>query len=139
MGRRLGAGRYLEVRYEDLVAEPESVLQRICSFAGLPYEAAMTEHSGSKSGERAHQQSLRRPLAGGLRDWRVEMRPQDVGAFEGVAGDLLSDLGYETSSRADARGKIKRAAYRAQMAGWRVATFSYRRSPLWRRRHPPLR
>jgi hypothetical protein len=139
MGERLGAGRYLEVRYEELVAEPESVLQRICVFAGLPYEEAMTEYSSSKSGERAHQQSLKRPLAGGLRDWRVEMRPQDVGAFEGVAGDLLSDLGYEASSRADARGRIKRAAYRAQIAGWRVATFSYRRSPLWRRRHPPLR
>jgi hypothetical protein len=139
MGRKLGPERYLEVRYEGLVADPEKVLQRICAFASLPYEQAMTEHGGSGSEERAHQQSLKRPVAGGLRDWRAEMRPRDVGAFEGVAGDLLADLGYETSSGADARGRIRRESYRAQMAGWRAATFVYRRSPLWRRRHPPLR
>jgi hypothetical protein len=139
MGRRLGAGRYLELRYEDLVAEPEGVLERICAFAGLPYEHAMTEHGGSESEERAHQRSLRRPVVSGLRDWRREMTPQDVGAFEGVAGDLLAELGYETSSGADARGRIRRGSYRAQMAGWRAATFVYRRSPLWQRRHPPLR
>ena len=139
MGRRLGARRYLEVRYEDLVVEPENVLQRICAFAGLSYEQAMTERSGSGSEKRAHQQSLKLPVGGGLRDWHAEMSPYDVGAFEGVAGDLLEDLGYETSSGADARGRIKRASYRAQMAGWRVGTFAYRRSPLWQRRHPRLR
>ena len=139
MGRRLGVQRYLEVRYEELVAAPENVLQRICAFAGLPYEQAMTQHGGSSSEERAHQQSLKRPVAGRLRDWRAEMSPRDVGAFEGVAGDLLAELGYETSSGDDARGRVRRASYCAQMAGWRAATFAYRRSPLWRRRHPPLR
>lgn len=139
IGRKLGPGRYLEVRYEDLVAEPEPVLQRICAFAGLPYEKAMREHGGSGSEERVHQQSLKRPVTGGLRDWRAEMNPRDVGAFEGVAGDLLAELGYETSSGADTRGRVKRASYRAQMAGWRAATFAYRRSPLWQRRHPRLR
>ncbi|CAN5154735.1 sulfotransferase [soil metagenome] len=139
MGTRLGAERYLEVRYEDLVVEPQEVLQRICAFAGLSYEKPMAEHGGSGSEQRPHQQSLKLRIAGGLRDWRAEMSPQDVGAFEGVAGDLLADLGYETSSRPDARGKVKRASYRAQMAGWRVGTFAYRRSPLWQRRHPPLR
>ena len=37
-GRRLGAGRYLEVRYEDLTAEPEFALRRICVFLGLPFD-----------------------------------------------------------------------------------------------------
>jgi hypothetical protein len=139
MGLKLGPERYLEIRYEELVAEPENVLQRICAFARLPYGEAMAEHAGSRSEEHPHQRSLKRPVAGGLRDWRVEMRPRDVGAFEGVAGDLLAELGYETSSGADVRGRVKRVSYRAQMAGWRAATFAYRRSPLWPRRHPRLR
>ena len=138
-GRRLGVHRYLEVRYENLVAEPESVLQRICTFTGLPYEQAMLEYGGSVSEERAHQQSLKRAVTPGLRDWRSQMSPRDVGTFEAVAGDLLSDLGYETSSGPDVRGRLRRTSYRAQMAGWRAATFAYRRSPFWRRRHPPLR
>jgi hypothetical protein len=138
-GRRLGAQRYLEVRYEDLVAEPEPFLQRICTFTGLPYEQAMLDHGGSASEEKAHQQSLKRAVTPGLRDWRSQMSPSDVGAFEAVAGDLLSELGYETSSGPDVRGRLRRTSYRTQMAGWRAATFAYRRSPLWRRRHPTVR
>jgi hypothetical protein len=139
-GRRVGAGRYLEIRYEDLVAGAEPVLRRICEFAGLPYESAMLEEYGRSGSERrAHQQSLRRPLTTGLRDWRTEMAPQQVAAFEGVAGDLLRELGYETHGETDWRGGLRRARYRTQVAAWRVATFAYRRSPLWARRHPPLR
>jgi hypothetical protein len=137
--RRLRGERYLEVRYEDLVADAERVLKRICAFAGLPYESAMTEYAGSGSEQKPHQQSLKRPLTPTLRDWRTEMRPQDVAAFEGVAGDLLEELGYETHGRTDARGRLRRASYRARMGAWRAATFAYRRSPLWPRRHPPLR
>ncbi len=138
LGRRVGARRYLEVRYEDLVEDAERVLQAICSFAGLPYEASMTDYGGSESGEREHQQSLRRPLTPRLRDWRAEMAPADVAVFEGVAGDLLHELGYEVSGRPDLRGRVRRVAYRGQMGAWRATTFAYRRSPLWRRRHPLL-
>ena len=139
LGRRLGSERYLEVRYEDLIADPESVLRTICAFAGLPFERAMLDHGGSRSEERTHQQSLRRPLSTGLRDWRSDLPPADGAAFERVAGDLLSELGYEADGEVDAGGKARRAAYRAQVAGWRAATFAYRRSPLWERRHPVLR
>jgi hypothetical protein len=136
LGRKIGPDRYLEVRYEDLVADPTGVLQRICDFAGLPFERGMLDHGASPSAQKAHQQSLNQPLTPGLRDWHAEMRAEDVGAFEGVAGDLLAELGYETSSGADARGRARRAAYRARIGAWRAATFAYRRSPLWPRRHP---
>lgn len=33
--------RWLTVRYEDLVTQPESTIRGICSFAGVPYEDAM--------------------------------------------------------------------------------------------------
>jgi hypothetical protein len=138
-GRRVGPARYLEVRYEDLVGNADSVLRRICTFSGLPYESAMTAYGGSGSEERAHQQNLKRPLTPGLRDWRTDMAPEDVAAFESVAGDLLRELGYETHGQTDLRGQFRRAAYRARIGAWRAATFGYRRSPLWKRRHPPLR
>jgi hypothetical protein len=138
-GQRLGPDRYLEVRYEDLVADAERSLRRISSFAGLPYEAAMTDYTGSESEEKAHQQSLKRPPTPGLRDWRTQMTAGDAGEFESVAGDLLRELGYEADADADLNGKVRRASYRARIGAWRVATFAYRRSPLWRRRHPPLR
>jgi len=139
LGRRLGPARYLEVRYEDLVEEAERELRRICVFAGLPYERAMTDYGGSESEGKAHQQGLKRPLTPGLRDWRTQMSARDAGAFESVAGDLLRELGYETDAGADLSGKVRRGGYRGRLAAWRVATFAYRRSPLWARRHAPLR
>ncbi len=140
LGRRVGGARYLEVRYEDLVADVESVLRRISGFAGIPYEPATADYAGTVDvSAKPHQQSLRRPPTAGLRDWRSQMSPQDIGAFDQVAGDLLAELGYETHERPDSRGRIKRVSYGARAAAWRAASFGLRRSPLWRRRHPPLR
>ena len=140
LGRRVGAERYLEVRYEDLVGDVESVLRRISTFARLPYEHAMTDYAGNVDvSSKPHQQSLKRPPTAGLRDWRLQMSPEDVGAFDRVAGDLLAELGYESHERPGAAGRLRRASYGTRAAVWRAASFGLRRSPLWRRRHPPLR
>jgi hypothetical protein len=139
LGRRAGP-RYLEVRYEDLVGDVEAVLRRICEFAGLEYEPAMTDYAGSVDvSAKPHQQRLKQPPTSGLRDWRKQMSTLDAAAFEHVAGDLLRDLGYETSHGPDAAGRAKLAWYDARALGWRGASFALRRSFLWRRRHPPLR
>jgi hypothetical protein len=140
LGRRVGDGRYLEVRYEDLVGDVESVLRRISTFAHLSYEHAMADYAGNVDvSAKPHQQSLRRPPTAGLRDWRVQMSPEDVGAFDRVAGDLLAELGYESHGRPGVAGRLRRVSYGTRAAAWRAASFGLRRSPLWRRRHPPLR
>ena len=140
LGHRVGGERYLEVRYEDLVGEVEPVLRRISEFARIPYEPAMADYVGDVDvAAKPHQQSLMQPPTPGLRDWRLQMSPADVGAFDQVAGDLLDELGYETHERPDPAGRLRRASYGARAAAWRAGSFGLRRSPLWRRRHPHLR
>ena len=140
LGRRVGDERYLEVRYEDLVGDVEPVLRKVSAFARLPYEPTMADYAGNVDvSAKPHQQSLKRPPTEGLRDWRLQMSPEDVGAFDQVAGDLLAELGYETHERPDAAGRLRRASYGARAVAWRAAGFGLRRSPLWRRRHPSLR
>ena len=140
LGRRVGERRYLEVRYEDLVGDVESVLRRISTFARLSYEHAMADYAGNVDvSSKPHQQSLKRPPTAGLRDWRLQMSPEDVGAFDRVAGDLLAELGYESHERPGLAGTLRRVSYGTRVAAWRAASFGLRRSPLWRRRHPPLR
>jgi hypothetical protein len=140
LGRRVGRGRYLEVRYEQLVEDVEGALRRICEFAQLPYEPAMADYTGSVDvSAKPHQQSLTRPPTPGLRDWHAQMSADDVGAFDRVAGDLLRELGYESHEAPDALGRLRRASYGVRAGAWRAASFGLRRSPLWRRRHPPLR
>jgi Sulfotransferase family len=139
LGRRVGP-RYVEVRYEQLVAEPERALRRICQFAGLEYEPAMLDYAGDVDvSAKPHQQRLMQPPTKGVRDWRTQMSVEDAAAFEHVAGDLLCQLGYETSSTRDAAGRARLMSYEARALAWRGASFALRRSFLWRRRHPPLR
>ena len=139
LGRRVGE-RYVEVRYEDIVHDAESVLRRICAFAGLEYEPGMTDYAGNVDvSAKPHQQRLLQPPTKGVRDWRTQMSGRDVAAFEHVAGDLLEELGYEPSHAPDASGRARLAWYEARAAAWRAASFTLRRSFLWRRRHPPLR
>ena len=38
-----GVGAYLEIRYEDLVRDTESVLRRVCEFIELPWSESMLE------------------------------------------------------------------------------------------------
>ena len=46
MGRLLGPERYYIVRYEDLVRSPESSLQALCRFLGIPYSDSMLNYAG---------------------------------------------------------------------------------------------
>ena len=43
LGERVGSGRYLEVRYEELVADPEAKVKEICEFAELVYAPANSQ------------------------------------------------------------------------------------------------
>jgi Sulfotransferase family len=138
--RRLGSERVAEVRYEELVAEPQAVVRGICAFAEIPFEPVMLDYVGAVDvSAKPHQQRLLRPPTTGVRSWREDMADNDVAAFEAVAGDLLGDLGYEVTfePRArNARAVAARAWYDTRLAAWTAAASVVQRSPLWRRRHP---
>ena len=95
------ADRYLELRYESLVEDPESSLKQICALASLEYTPAMLDYHredpAASVPERnwGHHRNLARPPTGGLRDWRERMSEADQQLFEAVAGEELSELGYE--------------------------------------------
>jgi hypothetical protein len=117
--RRL-RGRYLELRYEDLVGDPEPQLRRVCELIELDFDAVMLgyhERAGERLGELADlpAEGARRGRAGeerrashalaaqppsGARTgaWREEMSAADRAEFEAVAGALLAELGYDVAS-----------------------------------------
>lgn len=103
VGGKLGAGRYLEVRYERLVEDAAGVLAEVVRFLGLDYDPVMLEYRGAAERQLAMSpspsadRSLLRPPVRGLRDWRRDMSERDAAAFDRIAGDLLDELGYEPS------------------------------------------
>jgi LPS sulfotransferase NodH len=50
LGRRIGAGRYLELRYEDLVSETRDAVVRVCDFLGVKFEEHMMAHDRAFGG-----------------------------------------------------------------------------------------
>jgi hypothetical protein len=132
-GRALGPGRYLEVRYEDIVEDPERVTRLICSFVGVGFEPAMLryfERADELAAGISHFRNLYLPPTKGLRDWRVEMTPADAAVFGVLAGDFLDDLGYERGPRA--RG-LARARVRRGQLGVLLAWTRTRARVAWRR------
>ncbi len=141
LGRRVGAARFLELRYEALVSEPAGVVEDVCGFASLPFETRMLEPGTIALAEKPHHHRLLEQPSK-RRDWRREMDAKEVGSFEAIAGDLLAELGYELAypayARPGARARLELDWYRARIAAWKTAAYASQRSPLWRRRHPPL-
>jgi hypothetical protein len=111
-GGRLPPELYYELRYEQLVADPETESRRLCDFLGLPYDGAILRFH---EGRTRHDPSLSPkhqwlPPTPGLRDWRTQMDPRDVERFEAVAGSLLDELGYERAVPSPPREFLEVAA-----------------------------
>ncbi len=100
-GARLGKHLYYELHYEQLVQQPEQELQKLCHFLGEEYLPQMAHQDRLarqwiKPGG-FHDPVRRPPNAGRVDRWRREMSPRDLRLFQRVAGDLLLELGYETT------------------------------------------
>jgi len=144
LGERVGEARYLEVRYEDLVASPDDVVGSICAFAELPFVPEMLEYAGEVDvSAKPHQQRLLQPPTVAVRDWRSELGAEEALSFEAVAGDVLAELGHPLLSPRPRppglRARLGLGAYRTRLTAWNVATAGVQRSPLWRLRHPARR
>jgi hypothetical protein len=109
---------YLEVMYEELVREPETVLGRICAFLELPYESSMlryyqhvperlTEHKSRINPDGSvlisHEQrvqnqrlTMQSPQESRIGRWRKVLTQSEIAVYQRVAGDLLEELGYST-------------------------------------------
>jgi Sulfotransferase family len=102
-GPRLFGDRYVEVRYEDLLVQPEREMARLLRFlgadeggAGRCVVAASFERlsEGRTRGEEDPSSFFRKGVAG---DWRGSFTEGDRRVFEEEAGGLLAKLGYGES------------------------------------------
>ena len=111
---------YIEIRYEDLILDTEPVLRKVCDFIELDYDPQMltyhltaaerlaemardmpeTERRPARPGEdrlKAHALTTEPPKKERIGVWRNELDEADQVAFESVAHQFLTDLGYELS------------------------------------------
>lgn len=98
--------RYLEIRYEDLVEQPRTVLGAVMEFLSMPWQVELLDHSAfghsllAKSWDHPAAEAAAKPL---YRD-RVgrhvhDLNAEQVAQFERIAGAELVRLGYEVGTR----------------------------------------
>jgi hypothetical protein len=99
-----GHSRHLEVRYEDLVRQPEAEVRRICAFLGEDFApamlAALDPTAADSSDPVVSARFVNNPEAAdaihhaSIGRWRKELTPHERRIVHENAGELLIELGY---------------------------------------------
>ena len=120
----LGDQAFLQVRYEDLVSDPELELRRICSFLGeefVPSMLAFYQDNRTYHADQRNARNLRLPvMSHNSGRWRTEMTAREVRIFEALAGASLLRYAYP------------RALSEPRISGWEALSCRYLE-------HPPRR
>lgn len=123
---KLPAGTWLDLRYEDLLVEPEKELVRLCEFLGEDFDAAMLSPADVKATLVPERKTWHANTGGPLlleraESWRRELDPADIAFLEAVAGRELAGAGYRTGG-VDRGPDLRRVAHFA---------LAYRRRRFW--------
>jgi hypothetical protein len=131
-GRALGATRFLELRYEDLVADVRRELGRVFDFLGVaaPADAGRLRRPPENLGAA---RGAREVVADNTAKWKLGMEPGERRAVEEITGDLLDAYGYEREHPAAPTRSLSRVrleAYRVRDA-WQQLRFRRRELGSW--------
>lgn len=115
----LGAN-YTELRYETLVADPETTLRQLVAFLELQFDGQMLAYHlrrEARPDDPRPGESAWLPVTARTRHWRTQMSPHDVELIEALVGPLLNDLDYERGFRKISQPvKTEAKAYRKRWA-----------------------
>ncbi len=106
MERTLPPDQIVQVRYEDLVYEPNVTMERLCEAVGLPYEPHIIQADGFEPPEyTASQHTMigKRPDPSRATRWKETLTPRQIEMFDSLASDMLSKMDYTPLYGAEAR------------------------------------
>ena len=84
--------RYIEITFEDLVADPKATLTKACDFIGVPYTNAVLDTYTASTDYGTADPSR-------IQSWATNMSVENVGLVEARSRDLLVARGYELSGQ----------------------------------------
>src|SRR5208337_2772965 len=101
----------MEIRYEDILKDPEASVRTVCSFLGEDYNDAIVNFE--KSTESGNAPLLQNNIQkNNAEKWRSKMTLHQIGIFEGAVGNSLLRNGYLLASRGMKLPLPLRAAFR---------------------------
>jgi len=131
-GRRLGEA-YHEVRFEELISNPQQTLSRLGEFVGrdLDFQRIQRAGIGSVSKPNSSFAEESDALFDPVARWKTKMSAEQTEAFEALVGKFLQELGYSPASSFPR--KISLRAFRL-----RATYFAMFETKRWMRINTPL-
>lgn len=99
----LGANRYFEVYYEQLIEQPETTLKSLCSWLDIEYTPQMLKYylTAKENIPKEHSnlfELTKKPIdSSRAYAWKHKLSNQEIADFESVAAELIDTLGYKLS------------------------------------------
>lgn len=92
--------RYLLIRYEDLVVDPEGVMRRVAGFAGIEWSDSLLTPTVGGVGATSNSSWPARQVTGEIEArrldlWREELGDRQTGLIAAATGDAARRHGYE--------------------------------------------
>jgi len=93
-GKQLQAKQYFELRYEDLIDDPDKTMRRICEFIDEKFEPSMVQFEKSKDPKSKTPMLSKSIQKKNSEKWRDRMSNWSIRVFESEAGQTLKENGY---------------------------------------------
>ncbi|MFO8100162.1 MAG: sulfotransferase [Salinibacter sp.] len=95
------APQQIEIRYEDLVADPQGTLQSICGFIGAPYEPSMLRFHRNADrymvdeAAASYNQTATQPISTDMIDkWRTQLTEEEIAIVERICKAEMVEFEY---------------------------------------------
>ncbi len=86
---KLTNDRKITIYYEDLICNPEKILNQLCQFMGVEYSAAMLSYPDDTT--------YSSPNCECIQQWRKNLSPSEIQLIETQVSEQLEKLGYQLS------------------------------------------
>ena len=139
-GPRLFGPRYMELKYEELIARPEPVLRGVCDHLGVAFDPRMLEFAESSRALVAEdemqwkKETLGPLLSGNRGKWRSSLTPWQAALTERVCREAFDACGYERSDSAAGLSTCRRTALVAAPVAFAALEWVYRCCRRWKLR-----
>lgn len=96
--------RYLCIKYEELIANPERTIKSICSFLNEPYISSMLDYQkggfaiSNVNMTEDHSNLVKNVMKNNCNKWVTGFSSNELKIFESIAGKTLQKFGYTTSN-----------------------------------------
>lgn len=98
---KLPENRFMVLKYEDLIANPEKKLKQLCAKIGIEYrDAVMSYYKSDESHKTAESgkmwENVAKPIMkNNTHKFESQLSHDEIAIFETVAGEVLERLGYQ--------------------------------------------